>query len=223
MECRVNECYACVLGESLGIGLPAWLIRLSGCNLDCGYCDTRYARSEEGQVRTVRALRDEARAARFGRVLLTGGEPMLQAEAAIELCRGLLSDGIEVHLETNGSMPLHGLPREVVKIVDIKTPGSCASGTAVPEGTSFLDENLGCLGPADQIKLVLTGRGDYLWATAFLAARAPLPIPPGNVLFSPAWGQLPPSDLADWMLQDALPCRFHLQIHKVVWGERRGV
>ncbi len=221
MECRVNECYACVLGESLGGGLPTFLIRLSGCNLDCRYCDTRYARTEPGSLRSVDLLREDSRAARLGRVLLTGGEPMLQHQAAIALCEGLLDDGIEVHLETNGTLPLGRLPSEVIKVVDVKTPG--ALGIPAHGATPFLESNLPLLGPADQLKLVLTSPEDYRWAVAFLEARSPLPIPPGNVLFSPAWGLLRPVDLADWMLADRLPYRFHLQLHKVVWGEKRKV
>jgi len=218
MKCRVNESYGCLLGESLAVGLPAYLVRFSGCNLDCRYCDTAYARTEPGEERSVDDILAQVRSSGLGRVLLTGGEPMLQADAVVALCQSLVRDRVEVLVETNGTLPLDRLPSKVVKVVDVKTPGALPGASPPP----FLDANLECLGGADQLKVVLSSIQDYDWAVAFLAARSPLPLPPANVLFSPAWGQLGPAELADRMLQDRLPFRFHLQVHKVVWGERRG-
>lgn len=166
MDCRVNETYGCLLGESLDAGLPAWLIRFSGCNLACTYCDTRYASEEPGSLVPVSSLVEQAVSSGLGRVLITGGEPLLQSDAVIELSLALNHHGIEVLLETNGSLPLDSVPPFVTKIVDVKTPGAGSNPV-------FHPRNLDLLNPHDQLKFVLTSRSDYLWARESLAIRNP--------------------------------------------------
>jgi len=229
----------------LATGLPAVLVRLSGCNLDCNYCDSQYARQEAGLEVEAADLVREIRRLEIPRVLLTGGEPLLQKEGVAELARLLCqrtSNGTseppnilrqrpkdaasepacvlaqksaEVLIETNGTLPIADAPRDATLVVDVKTPGAVVR-------TPFLDANLPALSPRDQLKFVLTDRADYRFALSFLTSHT-IPIAPGNVLFSPAWGRLSPAVLAEWMLEDRVPYRFHLQVHKAVWGERRGV
>lgn len=213
---QVIEHYPCLVGEGLQAGLPALLLRLAGCNLSCVWCDTAYSREEPGYPLEVDAAVALVAEAGFGRVLLTGGEPLAQ-RASLEFCKKAVAEGMEVLLETNGSMPLEGLPPEVVKIVDLKPPSSQADPC-----NTFLDENLRQMGPADQLKVPLAGREDYLWFREFAAARR-FPFPPRNVLLSPVFRHLEPGRLAAWIMEDRLPYRLHLQLHKYVWGEQRGV
>jgi 7-carboxy-7-deazaguanine synthase len=210
----VNELYPCILGESLQAGLPAALVRLAGCNLDCCYCDTRHASQEPGREMAADAVCREVLSMDLPRVLITGGEPLLQKEGLAALCHELAAEGIEILVETNGTLPVSDAPPDAMLVVDVKTPGAKAR---VP----FAESNLALLSPEDQLKFVLTGEADYRWALRFLAAHR-VPVPPGNVLLSPAWGSLAPQTLAQWILHDRLPYRFHMQMHKVVWGERRG-
>jgi 7-carboxy-7-deazaguanine synthase len=238
MKCRVCEIHPCILGESLAAGLAATLVRLSGCNLSCRYCDTRFAAEESGFEVEAEELAARATgwrllpggwreegvgqgprpglATRPGlrTVLLTGGEPMVQKEAVVELTGRLTGQGLAVLVETNGSLPLADLGSRICKIVDVKTPGS-----GHPD--SFDRSNLECLHPQDQLKFVLCGREDYDWATDFLAANAP-GLAPGNILLSPAWGELDPKELAEWLLVERRPWRLHLQLHKAIWGQERG-
>lgn len=214
MDCELNEMYPCLLGESLDVGLAAALVRLSGCNLDCSYCDTQHARTEAGETLAIETVVDRVERLGLSRVLITGGEPLLQKEAVVELSRLLLGREMGVMLETNGTISLVDVPPEVVRVVDIKTPGAEA-------GEPFCEKNIGLLTPRDQLKFVLCDWIDYEWATTFLASVR-LPIPPTSVLFSPAAGTLKASQLAEWMLAERSPYRFHLQVHKTVWGNRRG-
>jgi len=215
MDCEVNELYPCLLGESLDAGLAGILVRLSRCNLDCSYCDTVHARFEVGEQLSVDEVARRISHLAFDRVLISGGEPLLQKEAVVKLSQLLLKEGKEVMLETNGTLSLSGVPDEVVRVVDVKTPGAEAE---VP----FQEENIGLMTPRDQLKFVICDWIDYEWATTFLSSLS-LPFPPSNVLFSPAGGKLKAEKLADWMLHDRSPYRFHIQVHKAVWGERRGV
>lgn len=215
MACHVNEMYPCILGESLGAGLPALLIRLAGCNLRCRYCDTTYSLSEAGTPRSVQELVAFWREGGLSHVLVTGGEPLLQADSVL-LMQSLLDAGATVHLETNGSLTAREVPAAVRKVLDVKVP---SSAPGLPP--SFLLENYRYLQPWDQLKFVVSSREDYLWGLAFLLAH-PAPLDPAHILFSPAGGQLEPVVLAEWMVQDRLAYRFSLQIHKVLWGNERG-
>ncbi len=210
---RVAEIFASIQGETSYAGLPFAFVRLSGCNLRCRYCDTTYAydAGEEFPLEDV-AARVEA----FGipRVCVTGGEPLLQEEA-FDLVRTFLDRGHTVLVETNGTVPLARLDPRAVKVMDVKCPGS-------GEERAMLWENFGALTPRDEVKFVIASREDYDYALEVLRERR------GNaafgVLFSPAFGLLPPERLAGWMVGDALDARFQLQLHKLVWGpDRRGV
>lgn len=222
MKFKVNEVFHSIQGEGARAGRPCLFIRLTGCPLRCAYCDTAYA-FHEGVMREGDDLLAEVRR-RLGPprpgpcapfVELTGGEPLAHPDAPA-LLRGLLDLGYEVALETAGSHDLAPVPREVVKIVDRKTPGS-------GEHHRWLESNLECLVPGqDELKFVLCDAEDYAWARAWCAERRIWDRV--EVLFSPAWGQLDPAWLAGRVLDDGLPVRFQLQLHKLIWGaEARGV
>lgn len=215
MLCRVNEVYPCILGEALPSGLTALLIRFNGCNLACPYCDSPYSREEAGVERSVEDLLLERRDSGLSRVLLSGGEPLCQPEPARLLMHRLLEDGVEVFLETNGTLPIRDVPSGVARILDVKVP------SARP-GVPFLLDNLAVLTDRDQLKFVLSDWEDYRYALGFLKRHGPS-LPDANVLFSPAAPGMSPVLLAERMLRDRLPYRFQLQIHKVLWGDRRGV
>ncbi len=191
-------------------GFPFVFIRMSGCNLRCIYCDTKYA-WEGGEDLAVSQVMD--RVSYFGakRVMITGGEPLVQKDDTVSLARELLSRGYEVFLETNGSIPINGLPLGVRIVMDIKTPASGSYG-------SFLWDNLDMLKEGDEVNVVIVNRDDYQWAKSEVLPRCKGFL----VNFSPAWGFLSPSSLAGWILEDRLPVRLNLQIHKFIWGEGRG-
>lgn len=214
MDLRICGEHPCVNGESLHAGRTAWLVRCAGCNLRCPFCDTPES-WEEGVPEPVPALAARALASGLDHLLLTGGEPLLQPDAAAELAARVLAGGMEVVVETNGTRPLDALPRDAVRVVDLKAPGARPS-------EPFLEDILPSLGPRDQLKAVLTGREDYEWVRAWLRGRR-FPFPPHHVLLSPAVPALAPADLASWVLEDRAPWRVHLQLHKVIWGDRRGV
>ena len=208
---RISEIFTSLQGEGLHMGLPCFFIRLAGCNLNCSYCDTRYARSGGKDIAET-VLMDEWRQSGIPLVQITGGEPLMQPDVYCLMDR-LLDAGARVILETNGSMSIDRVPSQVVKVVDIKTPGSGMEG-------SWNSSNMRYLSGYDQIKFVITSREDYLWACGKmerynLAAQV-------NVLISPAWGMVNPRSVAEWMLKDRLEARFQLQLHKLLWGEKTG-
>ncbi len=208
---RVTEIFLSLQGESRTVGIPTVFVRLTGCPLRCLYCDTAYAFRGGEAVALDDVL---ARVAGYGvrYVTVTGGEPLAQP-ACLELLAALCDRGYEVSLETSGALDVSGVDPRVVRVVDLKTP---ASGEV--EKNRY--DNLGHLGPRDQVKFVVCDRADYEWAKAELArhdlARR------CEVLFSPSHGQLPAHELAEWILHDRLPVRFQVQLHKVLWGEERG-
>ncbi len=203
MRLAVAEIFFSIQGESTFAGRPCAFVRLAGCNLDCRYCDTPAARTG-GRAMSVDEVVAAVAALGCPLVEITGGEPLLQAGVP-ELCHRLLADGRRVLLETNGSLPLDVVDGRVVRIMDIKTPGS---GMA----HRMRAENLDQLRPPDQLKFVLTDRADYEWAREYLMAH---PLPAGvEVLFAPATPGLPPADLARWILEDHLPVRLQIQLHK---------
>jgi len=208
---RVNEIFHSLQGESRTVGFPTVFVRLTGCPLRCGYCDTEYAFHEGQWMEIDRIL---AEVARLGarHVTLTGGEPLAQRPARALLTR-LCDAGHEVSLETSGAVEIGGVDRRVRIVMDVKTPGS-------GESEKNLASNLALLKPGDEVKFVLCDRADYEWSREFvrrerLGERC-------EVLFSPVWGRLPPRDLAEWMLADRLPVRLQVQLHKLLWGEERG-
>jgi len=186
--------------------LPMTFVRFTGCNLHCVYCDSGYAR-EGGTARTPEEILKTCLAAPWRRVQLTGGEPALQPDLPA-LCRLLLEAGFEVTLETNGTVDLRPVPAGVVKIMDIKTPGSGLM-------TEEYMKNVDLLAPADEVKFVITSRDDFDWA-AYKTLKLDIP---GvcTVLFSPAVPLLAPANLAGWILEAGLDVRFNPHLHRYIW------
>jgi 7-carboxy-7-deazaguanine synthase len=210
---RVTEIYASLQGETTHSGRPCVLARFTGCSLRCRYCDTAYAFTG-GIDMTPREVAERVRSFGIDLVLLTGGEPLEQPELPL-LIEILLADGREVMIETGGHRPLHDIDPRVIKIVDVKCPGS-------GHESDMHWENLGLLGRRDELKFVLTGRSDYDWAKAVVAER--LHGRESAVLFSAASGRLHAAELAGWILEDRLPVRLQIQLHRVLWPDRdRGV
>jgi 7-carboxy-7-deazaguanine synthase len=209
---RVTEIFFSIQGEGTRTGRPCVFVRFTGCDLRCGYCDTAYAFHGGVERSREEILAEVARhPSRF--VLLTGGEPMLQRDLP-DLARELLARGYEVAVETHGQRPLDALPREAIRIVDVKTPGSGEPTTDF----AYLDR----LAPHDEVKFVVCSEEDFRWSCEVvrrhaLAGRV-------HVLFSPAWGQVDPKALARWVLESGLDVRLSIQVHKVIWGaDARGV
>ena len=209
----VNEIFHSIQGESTYAGFPCVFVRLSGCNLRCVLCDTSYA-FHEGSPMSIEQVLSAAERFVCPLVEVTGGEPLLQPDA-IPLMEQLLERGYRVLLETGGSLPIDGVPAGVVRIVDIKCPGS-------GEVERNLWQNLARLAPEDELKFVIADRADYAWASHQVRQRA---LARGNtVLFSPVEGGCDPRDLARWVLEDGLPVRLQVQLHKLIWpGVVRGV
>jgi 7-carboxy-7-deazaguanine synthase len=204
----VHEIYASIQGESTFAGVPCAFVRLTGCNLRCAWCDTTQA--FKGGTRMPRAeVRERALALGTPLVELTGGEPLLQP-GAIPLLAELCDAGRTVLVETSGEADVARVDRRVRKIMDLKAPGS---------GESHRNRwsNLAHLGPSDEVKFVLAGRADYEWMRAVVRERELAAIGCA-LLVSPVWGALDPKELVAWMLEDALPVRLNLQLHKIVWG-----
>lgn len=208
---RINEIFYSLQGETSRAGLPTVFVRLTGCPLRCNYCDTAYA-FDQGEKLALADILE--RVAQFGAhyVTVTGGEPLAQKEC-VPLLRELCDRGYSVSLETGGALDISGVDPRVSRIVDIKTPGS-------GEVDKNRWENLEWLTPRDELKFVLCGEEDYLWAKQVLAERHLDLICP--VLFSAAQGSLDATTLADWILRDKLPVRFQMQLHKLLWKEERG-
>ena len=208
---KITEIFFSLQGEALTVGIPTTFVRLTGCPLRCSYCDTAYAFSG-GEWMSVDEILDRVAAERTRYVTVTGGEPLAQ-KACFGLLDSLCDAGYSVSLETSGALDVSAVDPRVVKVMDIKTPGSGE------EARNRLD-NLDFIGPNDQLKFVICDQQDYEWSRNFLdrhdlAERC-------EVLFSPSFAQLPASDLADWILRDALPVRMQMQLHKLLWGDQRG-
>lgn len=209
---RVTEIFLSIQGEGSRAGLPCVFVRFTGCDLRCSYCDTAYAFEGGREMSRAEILAEvERHPARL--VLLTGGEPLLQRELAA-LAQDLLDRGREVTVETHGQLPMEGLPAAVVRIADVKTPGSGEPATDLAW--------LGRLRPGDEVKFVVTSEEDFRWSLEVIRAH-------GledrlTVLLAPVHGRVEPRDLARWMLESGLRARLNLQIHKYVWGpDARGV
>lgn len=208
---RVSEIFFSLQGEGRRTGLPTVFVRLTGCPLRCGYCDTSYA-FQGGEWLELADLMDAVAVYPTRHVCVTGGEPLAQ-KSCRELLSALCEAGYDVALETSGALDVGGLDPRVARIVDVKTPGS---GEAARNHWA----NLELLGPADEVKFVLVDEADYLWAIRILtqyrlAERC-------EVLFSPAFGRLAARVLAEWILRDGLPVRLQVQLHKQLWGEEKG-
>ena len=210
---RVNEIFHSIQGESTHAGRPCVFVRLTGCPLRCVWCDTAYA-FHEGSPMSVAAVVDRVAGYRCTLVEVTGGEPLVQPEA-IDLMRELIERGHEVLLETSGSLPIDTVPEGVKRIVDVKCPGSGESGRN-------LWSNLDVLRPGDEIKFVVLDRADYEWARRTVDERALHRR--ATVLFSAVHDTLDTGRLAEWVLEDRLPVRVQVQMHKLLWPHAlRGV
>ncbi len=210
----ITEIFKSIQGESTFAGLPCVFIRLTGCNLRCHWCDTAYA-FHGGQKMRVDEILSQVGRLGVNLVELTGGEPLLQKEV-IPLTAKLLDRGWKVLIETSGERFIGELPKEVVKIVDVKCPGSGESG-------KFCLENLEALEPKDQIKFVILNEADYEFAREFMKQHG-LQERVREIIFSPVFGQLHPRLLSEWILRDGLDVRLGMQIHKFIWDpETRGV
>ena len=213
MSLQVNEIFYSVQGESTFTGRPCVFVRLTGCNLRCRWCDTAYA-FYEGEMLTVEQVLERVRAYKCPLVEITGGEPLLQDEVHSLIDR-LLLEGYEVLIETGGSLDVGRLDPRVVKIVDLKAPGSGMDRLNNLDNLRYLDRK-------DQVKFVVADRRDYEWAKQMMAEHALAE--KAQVLFSPVFGELHPRELAEWILADRLPVRLQIQLHKYLWDpEQRGV
>jgi 7-carboxy-7-deazaguanine synthase len=208
---RITEIFYSLQGETSRVGLPTVFIRLTGCPLRCGYCDTAYA-FNGGNMQTVAAVLEAAGRYRTRYVTVTGGEPLAQKN-----CHALLSAlcdcAYSVSLETSGAIDVSPVDPRVSKILDIKTPGS-------GEVEKNVWENLGLLTARDEIKFVICDEADYGWAKQQITGRGLAAICP--ILLSPAFGNLDAARLAGWILRDQLAVRMQTQLHKQLWGEQRG-
>lgn len=213
MALAVCETFASLMGESTRAGVPAYFIRLTGCNLRCRYCDTAYA-YEGGSAMTVGALVDLARSQPHRLVLVTGGEPLLQAETSALLTE-LLDAGFTTCLETNGSLPIGAVDARVHRILDVKCPGSGMAHHNVWA-------NMDLLTSRDEVKFVVADQLDFTWALEVIKSfRLAWRLP---VLISPVFGQVALKEAAAWILATQLPLRLNPQLHKYIWGpEVRGV
>jgi 7-carboxy-7-deazaguanine synthase len=208
---KITEIFHSLQGEADSVGFPTVFVRLTGCPLRCQYCDTAYA-FHGGDWWTLEDVVRRVRELDANYVCVTGGEPLAQ-KACLPLLARLCDEGFRVSLETSGAMPLEGVDSRVVLVVDVKTPGSGE------EARNRYDE-LQRLSRKDLVKFVVCSRGDYEWSRAklgelALAQRC-------TVLFSPSYEQLAARELADWILEDHLPVRFQIQLHKYLWGDVPG-
>jgi 7-carboxy-7-deazaguanine synthase len=208
---RITEIFLSLQGEARDAGWPSVFVRLTGCPLRCGYCDTAYA-FHGGEWREIDAILAEVAAHGVRHVCVTGGEPLAQ-KRCIALLQRLCDAGHVVSLETSGAVDISAVDPRVSRVLDIKTPGS-------GEVARNLWENLPLLTAHDQVKFVICDRADFDWARSIVAQhklheRC-------EVLFSPSFGQLPARELADWIVAERPPVKFQLQLHKILWNDEPG-
>lgn len=209
---RITEIFCSLQGESSSVGWPTTFIRLTGCPLRCGYCDTAYA-FKGGEWLSINEILQQVDEIGVSHVTVTGGEPLTQ-KASLELLASLCDRDYQVSLETSGALDIREVDPRVARVVDVKTPGSL-------EHDRNLWENLHALKSTDQLKFVICDRDDYEWSRQ-LVDKHQLHLS-CEVLFSPAYGQLQATQLANWIVEDRLPVRFQIQLHKLLWGEKQGV
>ncbi len=208
---RITEIFYSLQGESNTVGIPTVFVRLTGCPLRCGYCDTAYA-FRGGEWMSLEQVMQRVDDLQTRHVTVTGGEPLAQ-EGCPQLLTALCDAGYQVSLETSGALDISVVDRRVVNVMDLKTPGS-------GELEKNRYENIELLKPEDQVKFVICDEADYRWSCEQLtqwrlAERC-------EVLFSPVAGQMDATQLAEWILRDRLPVRFQIQLHKLLWGDVSG-
>jgi len=209
---RITEIFHSLQGETSTVGLPTAFVRLTGCPLRCRYCDTAYAFSG-GELMDITAIVEQVASYATRHVTVTGGEPLAQP-ACLALLRRLVDAGFATSLETSGALDISAVDPRVVRIVDVKTPGS-------GEVDRNRWENIALLQRHDQVKFVICSAADYTWACE-VVERYELPQRVDEVLFSPSHGELSPTELAEWILRDRLPVRLQIQLHKLLWGDEPG-
>ncbi|MSO20320.1 MAG: radical SAM protein [Acidobacteria bacterium] len=211
---QITEIFRSIQGESTYAGLPCIFVRLTGCNLRCTWCDSEYSfyggkkMSIAEVMEVVRGFSENDGRRAINLVEVTGGEPLLQKECCA-LLDALLAARYQVLIETSGERFVGDVPAPVVRVIDVKCPGS-------GEGGTFDRKNLEVLRPSDQLKFVLASREDYEFARAFIDEHG-LPGKVDALIFSPVFGQLEPRPLAEWILEDGLPVRLGMQLHKFIW------
>jgi 7-carboxy-7-deazaguanine synthase len=215
LSLTVNEIFYSIQGESTYAGRPCVFVRLTGCNLRCSYCDTQYAYNE-GLLIEQEEICEKVASFNCSLVEITGGEPLLQKETP-ELVRRLIDQGYEVLMETNGSQDISKIDEKCIRVMDIKCPSS-----GEHQHTDFT--NLDRLSEKDEIKFVIGDRNDFDFAKTVLQRYPSAFNKNHTVHFSPVFGQVAPQRLAEWILEDHLNVRMHLQMHKAIWDvDKRGV
>ena len=212
MDLRLTEIFYSLQGEARTVGRPTVFVRLTGCPQRCVWCDTEYAFSG-GEKWSLEAIVEQVASYQAHYVTVTGGEPLAQPNC-LPLLTALCDRGLDVSLETGGAMDIADVDPRVSVVMDLKAPGS-------GEQHNNRLENIPLLQPHHQVKFVLADRKDYDWAR-FMLDQNQLHQRVSDVLFSPVQGQLPPGELADWIVADRLPVRFQLQLHKLLWNDARG-
>ncbi len=210
-QLRITEIFYSLQGETNRVGLPTVFIRLTGCPLRCTYCDTAYAFTG-GEQMSIENIMAQVASYAPQYITVTGGEPLAQKNCIV-LLQALCDAGYRVSLETGGAMDISEVDARVMRVVDIKTPGS-------GELAKNRWENLALLTSDDEIKFVLCDEADYLWAKSLIiehqiAEKCP-------ILFSPVHGTMDPTQLAEWILRDRLPVRLQVQLHKILWNNAAG-
>ncbi len=211
MSLRITEIFFSLQGEACRVGLPTVFVRLTGCPLRCTWCDTEYAFSGGKAMEIPEILAEIARHP-TRHICVTGGEPLAQKEC-LTLLSTLADTGYDISLETSGALDISAVDPRVSRIVDLKAPdsGECARNRWA---------NLDCLKAGDELKVIVASRPDYEWIREQISQRRLDQRCP--VLLSPAQGRINPTDLAGWILEDGLPVRFQLQLHKLLWGNMQG-
>lgn len=210
---KINEMFKSIQGETSYSGLPCTFIRITGCNLRCNYCDTPYA-YEDGVEISMNSIFENIEYFKTNLVCITGGEPLSNKDTPF-LIKELLKKNYTVLVETNGSYDIREIPREAIKIMDIKCPGSNMSHFMYWQNVDYLTR-------LDEVKFVLTSRNDYDWTKEIIQKYSLSKI--ANVLLGAAYGTITPKSVIQWILEDNLDVRFQLQLHKYIWEpETRGV
>jgi 7-carboxy-7-deazaguanine synthase len=211
MAIRINEIFYSIQGESSRIGFPTIFIRLTGCPMRCNYCDTAYA-FHEGSQKTIEDILKEIKRFPSKFITVTGGEPLAQKQC-LDLLKSLCDEGYQVSLETGGGLSIEGVDQRVKIILDVKT---LKSG----EVENNVWGNLSKIKSVDEIKFVILDKEDFIWSKNIIKEYS---VNQEQVLFSPVYGKLNPTNLSDWILQESLNVRVQLQLHKILWGEKKGV